>query len=348
MGRAGRVFAAALLVSLLIHLALMAQAGRWWDLPAEEVPFPISAHLVLPQPKAPVAPLPDGAARPPAPASQPVSDAASPADPSPPPPLIPPMEPAATLEPPPQGAAEERAASGAGAASRQESPPAPAPAASPPAATPPRIVRALPEHMVLTYTVQSGDEGFGLGKATYTWRAEAGRYRLESVAEATGLASLFVSGRIVQTSEGRIGPAGLVPEQFTQTRGNKAQEQVRFDWETRQLLLPKGAEVLRDQTQDLLSFSFHLAMTFSEQDESWILPVTNGRKLKGYRFALLGRENVELGAVTVEAWHVQGTRAFEGSMDVWLAPSHHGLPVRIRTEDQKGKVMLLTLARTEG
>jgi hypothetical protein len=122
----------------------------------------------------------------------------------------------------------------------------------------------------------------------------------------------------------------------------------RFDWPGKRLFLAKGEEILRDNTQDLLSFPFHLAMTVAEGDGGWIVPVTNGRKLKGYRFTILGRESVEVGRERLEALHVQGTRAFEGNLDVWLAPNRHWLPVRIRTEDQKGKVMELTLARLEG
>jgi hypothetical protein len=202
--------------------------------------------------------------------------------------------------------------------------------------------------LVLVYNVQSGEGGFTLGQATTTWQAKGERYTLSNVAEASGLASLFMSGRIEQTSEGRIGPAGLMPEQFTMTRGQKRQDVVRFDWAEKRLILPKSEEPLRDNTQDILSFPFHLAMTLAEGDAGWILPVTNGRKLKGYRFSILGRETLEVGRERLEAVRVQGIRAFEGSLDVWLLPGHHWLPARIRTEDQQGKITELTLARLEG
>jgi hypothetical protein len=237
-------------------------------------------------------------------------------------------------------------------------PPPPAPVAepAPPAqeaiqeapATPRRSVRSLPEKLVLVYEVLAGEGGFNLGKATYTWSAQAGRYHLVSVGEATGLAAMFMSGSIVQTSEGRIGPQGLVPDQFWMSRNSRRQESARFDWERMQLLLPKGGEILRPNTQDLLSFPFHLAMTVIEGDEGWILPVTNGRKLRGYRFAVLGRERLETGESGLDTLHVQGSRAGDGTLDVWLAPSRHWLPVRIRTQDLKGKVMELTLADLSG
>jgi hypothetical protein len=47
----------------------------------------------------------------------------------------------------------------------------------------------------------------------------------------------------------------------------------------------------------------------------------------------------------VETLHVQGSRAGDGSLDVWLAPTRHWLPMRIRTQDEKGKVIELNLAK---
>lgn len=332
MSRGERVFAAAALGSLLAHLALLATVGAWWNLPHREVPFPLEARLDMAKPAPEPAPaaVPAGTK---AEKSWPTPGTAEPVSPQPPPspPEVP--EPAAALEAPavvhPQPAVV------------LESPPAPAPV---PVHAPRRGGRALPERLVLVYDVLAGEGGFNLGQATYTWQAGDGRYRLESVAQATGLASLFMSGRIVQTSEGRMGPSGLVPDEFVQTRGGKRADRARFDWERRVLALPQGEEALREGAQDLLSFPFHLAMTVDPELDYWILPVTDGRRFKGYRFTLVGRETVEVGGHGLETLHVRGTRALEGSLDVWLAPARHWLPVRIRTQDAKGKVIELTLA----
>jgi hypothetical protein len=218
-------------------------------------------------------------------------------------------------------------------------------AASAPSTEHRRISRALPENLVLVYNVLAGEGGFKLGQATYTWRVNRGGYHLESVAQASGLASLFVSGSIVQTSKGRMAGSGLIPELFTQTKSERRQDTARFDWVNKRLILADGHETLRPGTQDLLSFPFHLAMTVEAGDKAWVLPVTNGRKLKGYDFALLGRERLEVVKTSVETLHVQGSRAGDGSLDVWLAPTRHWLPMRIRTQDEKGKVIELNLAK---
>lgn len=356
MNRGRQIFVTSLLLSLAVHLLVAGNTPDWWSAPAQEIPFPIEAHLALPKPPA----LAEGASAPssasnlpkpvrlaPAPVSQPFPQPISQppiSQPEAPPQVdasvsVPAPEPgpAVAPEPAPQTESAPRVA---------EAPVAPPdPQAE---AKPRREQRPLPKRLVLVYSVQAGDGGFNLGQATYTWQVQGERYSLSSMAEATGMASLFMSGRIEQSSEGRIGPAGLLPEQFSMTRNQKRQDVARFDWPGKRLFLAKGEELLRDNTQDMLSFPFHLAMTVAEGDGGWIVPVTNGRKLKGYRFTILGRESVEVGRERLEALHVQGTRALDGSLDVWLAPSRHWLPVRIRTEDLKGKVMELTLARLEG
>lgn len=332
-----KVFAVAMLGSLFAHLATLAAVGDWWTLPREEVPFPLEARLEIAKPMANPKTGPSPSPPPAVPRSPPAPVETEPA-------LSPPLPAPA---PEPSTAPAVPAAVPAPQAVVLEPPPGPA-AASASAAESRPGVRTLPERLVLVYDVRAGEDGFSLGQATYTWQTEEGRYRLESVAQATGLVSLFVSGRIVQTSEGRLGPAGLVPDEFAQTRGGRHADRARFDWDRRVLVLPQGEETLRDATQDLLSFPFHLAMTLDPELDYWMLPVTDGRRLKGYRFTLVGRETVDVGGQGLDALHVRGTRAFEGTLDVWLAPSRHWLPVRIRTEDQKGKVIILTLARLEG
>ena len=205
------------------------------------------------------------------------------------------------------------------------------------------MVRNLPERIALSYSVQSGEDGFTLGQSAYSGWIRNGRYSLTSVTEATGITSLFVSGKITQRSEGSLTAEGLQPDKFWGEKGERLQPPVRFDWPQKQLMLPAGAVELPMQTQDLLSFPFHLAMLVQEGASEWVLPVTNGKKLRNYRFQVIGRESLKVAAERMETLRLQGSRSGEGSLDVWLAPARNWLPVRIRTQDQKGKVIVLTL-----
>ena len=204
--------------------------------------------------------------------------------------------------------------------------------------------RSLPAQVRLVYDVLAGTDGFKLGQAVYTWKVSGDRYRLQSVAEAQGVATLLMSGRITQTSEGRIGSHGLVPEQFAHAKKDKLKGMAHFDWGNRQLIMSRGTEPLVKGTQDLLSFSFHLAMTVAGDSQAWQMPVTNGRKLKTYQFQMVGRERLRAGNAMVDVLHVRGSRSGDESLDVWLAPTRDWLPLRIRTEDDKGVPMELKLA----
>lgn len=207
----------------------------------------------------------------------------------------------------------------------------------------PALPRSLPAQLRLVYDVWAGKDGFKLGQAVYTLRAGGGRYHLESVAEAEGVATLFMSGRIVQTSEGRIGSHGLVPEQFVHTKKEKPKGSARFDWGHGQITLSRGTEPLPMGTQDVLSFPFQLALTVTDEAEPWPMSVTNGRYLKHYRFQVLGRERLRMDRGAVEVLHVRGSRAADDTLDVWLAPDRNWLPLRIRMDDDKGVPMELKL-----
>jgi hypothetical protein len=206
-----------------------------------------------------------------------------------------------------------------------------------------QATRKLPERIELNFSVQSGEDGFVIGQSVYSGWVRDGRYALTSVAEATGVTGVFVTGKIIQRSEGRVNARGLQPELFSGQKGKRIQKPVRFDWSRQRLILPGGEVDLPVQTQDLLSFAFHLALVAEADDFDRILPVTNGKKLRDYRFRFIDRETLNSGANRVDTVHLRGSREGDGSLDVWLAPDRHWLPVRIRTLDDKGKVVVLSL-----
>ncbi len=342
MSRGRRVFFSALLLSLAIHVLLAGNAAHWWQPATREIPFPIEAHLLgRPTPAAVPAPPPTAKASAPAPeilpeVAAPVSEASE---------TLP--APAASSTPAPPEPETIRPAALPQAETSAQAAPIPPPPESTPPVPPPRALRALPEKLTLVYAVQAGEGGFGVGRAAYTWQARDGRYSLVSVAEATGLIALFASGKIVQSSEGRVTASGLQPELYALAKGDRRQPPVQFDWTQKRLILPGGGIELPELTQDLLSFAFHLAMTVRDGDGEWRLPVTNGKTLREYGFRIVGHETLAVGENPIETLHLMAGRPASGSLDVWLAPSRHWLPTRIRTLDQKGKTMVLSLESVE-
>lgn len=206
------------------------------------------------------------------------------------------------------------------------------------------MVRKLPSRLEIRYAVIMGDKGFKAGRATYTWVTRNGRYSLVNVIEATGLVSLFVHGRIVQLSEGRIDASGLKPEEYWIQRGHH-RATARLDWTNHLLIIgDAGGERLPEGTQDLLSFAFQLALTAHPAGPAFVLSVTDGRKLKRYSFRHLGMETLHLADGDHRVQHLQGSRASEGTLDVWL-DDKSGIPLKIRVTDEDGGVKIMQVER---
>lgn len=325
-------------LSLLLHFLLLVSAGPFWVVVPTEVDFPIEATLESLPATPPAKPSPPAEKPParlmPAPAAPEPGPVAAPAPESP--------IPAAAV------VAEPKAAEVPAPAPRVEVAEPPT-GAEPPdqASVPPlrRAMRQLPADLEIRYAVAMGEEGFVAGEAVYQWHARQGRYSLVNTLQATGLAALFIHGRIVQVSEGTMDDAGLHPEQYWLKRGERKQDTARFIWSQNRLDLgsKRGVHDLTAQAQDLLSFPFHLAMTVREAEPDFSMGVTNGRRFKQYAFRNLGRTSIELGREKVEVLYLQGRREGEGTLDVWLDPARAALPIKVRTLDEKGKTMMLLL-----
>jgi hypothetical protein len=348
---------AGLLASLLLHLAMLAATERVLPVRPGRIEFPIEAHIspepVL-VPQTPIAPPERRARRETTRQEGPQPE--SPSQPSP--------EPAAEVHEP----AQEQPGSEGHIATMPVT-------AAPDAWSAPELVagtdevssqgakdgdipdpalrmarRELPEKLEIRYAVGVGEGGFVAGEAVYHWHVRSGRYSLVSTIRPTGVTALFVHGRIVQVSEGEVDASGLRPEHYWMKRGERKQDTAQFIWSQNRLVMnvKRGTHDLLPQSQDLLSFPFHLAMTATADEPEFILAVANGRRYKRYLFRGLGNETIELGGQPVTTLHIQGRREGDGILDVWLDPDRYGLPVKVRTLDMKGDTMMLELRALSG
>lgn len=186
---------------------------------------------------------------------------------------------------------------------------------------------------------------------TQTWLFTDNRYAIESNASKFGI-------KFGSSSEGHITSTGLQPDRFrtyVNSRSSPKTEAI-FTYGPPTLLLGKpGSQVtvpLPAGTQDLFSFSYHLAITFSG-NESVSLPVTTGTALYDLRFSLTGEEILVLPAGKIRTFHLKGTRQRIGSgnvqdgYEVWLAPEFSNYPVKMRGPDSKGRILELSLKTLE-
>lgn len=302
--------------SLAAHLALL--LGPHFSLPVNLASAPVlEARLNSPPPTRLTTPRPPRAAKP----------KASPAKRIPPPPV------AAVAAPEIQPDAVP--------APTATLPPAVEPESAAPAPPP------MPQRVTTRFTLFKGLNGLRVGRAEQVWKLDGDRYTITSVAEASGLFSLFASGKFVQESRGEMTPAGLKPSNYRVERGKDSADKTdtaEFDWHAMTLTLASGGGKqtlkLPEGTQDLLSFMYQLAFA-PPQGSAVKLQMTNGRKLDGYAYWIV-EEALETPMGVLNTLHL-GKHREEGEKDteVWLAADYHYLPVKISQIDKDGDGLVL-------
>lgn len=205
----------------------------------------------------------------------------------------------------------------------------------------------MPQRVTTRFTVFKGLNGMRVGRAEQIWKLDGERYTISSVAEASGLFSLFASGKFIQESRGEITPAGLKPSDYRVERGKGGADKTdtaQFEWNAMTLTLASGGGKqtlkLPEGTQDLLSFMYQLA--FAPPQSSVVkLQVTNGRKLDSYTWWVV-EEALETPMGVLNTLHL-GKHREEGEKDteVWLAADYHYLPVKISQIDKDGDGLVL-------
>lgn len=333
----------ALLASSLLHVAAVVSPG--WTLPDaldSEMPPTINAVLAKPPAHPESAPAARPAPKPPvrkpaAPSGAPAVVAAATPSGLPPVAAPPPVEeppaavggprsavPAAQSEPAPSA---RDAVSGSGGDTTAE------PAAPVPANT------ALPGKGRLRYVITRGERGFIIGQSVHSWDHDGFTYRLKSMTETTGIASVFKPVQVLQSSQGDISDAGLRPREFRHERAAGI-DTASFDWVRRVVTNAGREDILGDGTQDLLSMYYQLVL-LTPRSGALEMPIATGRKLGNYRFEVLGEETLSLPAGERRTVRIK-TRSGNDNIEMWLpigeGEQSRGLPLKIRITDRKGDI----------
>jgi hypothetical protein len=337
----GRGFWIGLGASVALH-ALLITTGRFSFPSWKEVP-PLEARL---EPEAFKTVSPPA----PTPASAPVSTAhaqpQSKSNPGTPAPELPIPQPAAKAEepapaPPPSPAQPEPVLP----LSTAKTPP---PSAQPYAALTQAAqkIRDLPAHIEIVYELN----GMLSGRQSHVWQRSGQNYTLEATGEITGLAGLFVSGKLIQKSRGRIGELGLMPDKYEMERVSGKKEILRFDYDSNviEFSRPESKRGVRTLempllpgAQDPLSSIYQLAMA-AQDGKSGFIVAASGKRVKGYPYRTLGPEKIKTALGEIKTLHV--TRAGDsekGGVHLWLAPEQYALPVKVTYVDEDGTEWVL-------
>lgn len=312
-----RPFIWAIALSLLLHAGFL--LGPQIELKTWSVQPPLTVAIQTPPPPS---------VKPPQANRHPIQPAVKPPPPAP-------AAPAAIEAPTPEMPAAAVEAAPPATATETPAPP-PAPIDNRP---------AFPNQFELVYTVYRGDQGMSVGKTTHKWRVTKDQYLITSSTEASGLFSLFYSGRYLLTSRGELSERGLKPISFWIQRGqsNDRTEFAEFDWEAKTLQYGKSDErrsiALTEGTQDQLSVFYQLALT-APHSGRFKLALTTGRKFNQYEYQVIGEEALDTPLGQLKTQHLaRVAQESGGNADIWLAVDHAYLPVRFKLASQKGEIL---------
>lgn len=204
-------------------------------------------------------------------------------------------------------------------------------------------VARLPRYGAITYDVYLGNDRFNIGRTQQAWTLTDDGYRLTSLSETTGLASVFSRQQLSYESIGKLTAHGLQPEFFAARRvrtGKSEEATADFDWEAMTVRLRKAREqkdvALPPATQDMMSFMYQLGLLPLTRGRIE-LAVTNGSKLERYELDVGAEEFLQTPLGVLRALPVkQVRRPGQESIELWLASEHRLLPVRIRFFDRQG------------
>lgn len=220
-------------------------------------------------------------------------------------------------------------------------------AGTPPARTPAGAARThppaqLPASVRLDYDIRGKAKGLGYSAdAQLQWLVEGPRYTAELEISA------FLVGSRVQTSQGSVGPQGLLPLRFGDRRRG-AEKAAHFDHARQLIRFSNNAPdvPLQPGAQDRLSVFLQLGALLQARPQAYpegasiAVQVASTGGAEVWQFQVGALQSLTLPAGTVPARHLLRTprREYDSTVEVWLAPSLQHLPVRIRVTEQDGSL----------
>lgn len=222
------------------------------------------------------------------------------------------------------------------------------------ARTPAKTRLSLPPSATLKYTIEARQSGLKIsGDTEMKWQADT---KLYSVSIAT---RAMVVGKILdERSTGSIDGYGLAPATFTEKRFRKKATTATFNREDKTIRFSAAGETfpITGGEQDRASAIWQLASMARatpakfKSGSSWTMPVAGRREVKPWTFKVIKKEKVKTPLGTIDTLQLQkmpSQDSREQQITVWLAPSHHWYPVKLRFSEANGDYINQTLQKIE-
>jgi heme exporter protein D len=175
------------------------------------------------------------------------------------------------------------------------------------------------------------------------FEARDGRYHIVSETTPVGLLALVQRRPLRLESSGRVTGRGLQPERFEGARGadDPRRASAEFEWAAARLSLSHDGRnetlELPAGTQDRLSIMYQFMFFSYDRRRQLDFPITNGRKLDRYHYTITPGVEIATPLGRMKTLHLVRQREAGGSgNEVWLAPQHGYLPVKMLIIERNG------------
>lgn len=203
---------------------------------------------------------------------------------------------------------------------------------------------APPSSVLLRYILTKGNDS---AKASLNWQqTKSTETSAARPYELSYEATYFGVSIIKQTSLGALSASGLLPARFGDKRRGKPEQAAHFLGDKSLITFSNNRPdaKLRAGTQDRASYLIQLASLFAGQPELLKtgqvleLPVAGADELEVWSFEIQPSEAMHLPIGPLDAIKLlrRPRKAFDQTIEVWLAPKYDYLPVRIRYTDSTG------------
>lgn len=183
----------------------------------------------------------------------------------------------------------------------------------------------------------------------YTVESDGERYSVRTEGRAQGLTAWIYSGALTQSSTGRIGADGLIPERYTEQRGKRPERWAAIDHRSGQASFSGGQRVaVTPGTQDRLSMLLQVGLIAQAlpqrlaAGQALTIPELGSRSVEPAIFLSQGDQQLETRSGPLRTLHLSrqdGDRSRDPRVEVWLGYDHRLAPVRIRLTDPNGRVL---------
>ncbi|QBJ78655.1 DUF3108 domain-containing protein [Aquitalea sp. USM4] len=199
--------------------------------------------------------------------------------------------------------------------------------------TPASALHRFPARAKLGY--QTFYNGAMVGSGGLDWQQDGHRYTLEIRFNP------LVGGNRRYLSQGQLGKQGLQPDSLQAWVGQDAKESARFDWSAGMLHFGDQGDkevALRSGAQDVFSLAFQLGLKGGQLGTA-PLQITTGKKVYDYPMTPSGETDYDTGSgkIRVIVFRAKGE---DDITEFWLAPDFSNLPVRISRIDKSKRVEL--------